>query len=85
MGNVSEIEAAEFGVERFGQARETQLMAALDGYIISADFREDFDTDTVVVWNSAVTDEGTYYVWFPGQDKISYSYDTDSLTVEDVF
>ena len=85
MENVSEIEAAEFAVEGFGQARETQLMAALDGYIISADFWEYLDTGTVLVWNSAVTDEGTYYVWFPGQDKIGYSYDTDSLTLEDVF
>ena len=85
MENVSEIEAAEFAVEGFGQARETQLMAALDGYIISADFWEYLDTGTVLVWNSAVTDEGTYYVWVPGQDKIGYSYDTGSLTVEDVF
>ena len=79
MENVSEIEAAEFVVERFGQARETQLMAALDGYIISADFWEYLDTDTFLVWNSAVTSNGGYYWFYPGSEDIVHFYDVNSF------
>ena len=77
--NISDMEAHVFVDAAFALAREVQLTAALDGYIISADFYEDFDDNTFLVWNSAVTSNGDYYWFYPGSEDIVYSYDVNSF------